>query len=72
LKKVFFSRWHQLIFLFGIQSVIFRFDNQLDNEVELPWSFIQRSRISNLTKVAFLDVNIHQENQTDLLFKVKS
>jgi hypothetical protein len=69
-EKVYF-RWHQIILQFGFQSVRFRFDNQLDNEIELPSSLIQKSGKFNITSVDFLGTNNHQENRTDSFFKVK-
>jgi hypothetical protein len=69
-KKLFF-RWHRILLLFGFQSVRFQFDNQLDDEIKLPWSLIQTLGKFNITNIAFLGTNDHQENQTDSFFQVK-
>ncbi len=66
-----YFRWHQIILRFGYQSVRLQFDNQLDNEIELPLSLIRTSGKFNITKVAFLGGCDHRENQTDSFFKVK-
>jgi hypothetical protein len=71
LEKIYF-RWHQVIFLFGLKSVILRFDNQLDNIVELSSSLFRKSGKFSITGIAFLGANGHQENQINSVFKVKS
>ena len=60
-------RWHQIILLFGYQSVILQFDNQLNDEIELPLKLIRTSRKFYITNVAFLNASGHQESS---FFKV--
>jgi len=43
----------------------------LDDEIELPWSLIQTLGKFNITNIAFLGTNDHQENQTDSFFQVR-
>jgi hypothetical protein len=63
-------RWHQIILWFGFDSVIFRFDNQLNDEIELPLNLIRTSGKFNIPKTVFLGAN--QEKRNDTFFKVKS
>jgi len=62
-------RWHQIILRFELQSVILRFDNQLDREIELSLNVIRKI---NSINIAFLQMVNHQENQDESFFKVKS
>lgn len=62
-------RWHQIILRFELQSVILRFDNQLDHEIELSLNVIRKV---NSINIAFLQMIYHQENQNESFFKVKS
>ncbi len=62
-------RWHQIILRFELQSVILRFDNQLDREIELSLNVIRKV---NSINIAFLQMIYHQENQNESFFKVKS
>ncbi len=62
-------RWHQIILRFELQSIILRFDNQLDREIELSLNVIRKV---NSINIAFLQMIYHQENQNESFFKVKS
>lgn len=59
-------RWHQIILRFELQSVILRFDNQLDREIELSLSAIRKV---NSINIAFLEMS-NRENQMESFFKV--
>ncbi len=65
-KKACFLRWHQIILRFELQSVILRFDNQLDREIELSLSAIRKV---NSINIAFLEMS-NRENQMESFFKV--
>ena len=70
-KKKFYFRWHQIVLLFGFESVTLQFDDQLDDEIKLPLNTIQTSEIFAITNVALLGSNNHQEYLNDTFFKVK-
>jgi len=64
-------RWHQIMLQFGSKSIIFRFDQQFDeDEIELPLSLTRISGEFNISNVVLLSASDRQENQRDLFFKV--
>ncbi|CAF3475990.1 unnamed protein product [Rotaria socialis] len=61
--------WHQIILIFRLDSVTFQFDNKLDDEIRLPFNFMQISETFTLAKVAFLGANNRHKYSTDSFFK---
>ncbi|CAF0883141.1 unnamed protein product [Rotaria sordida] len=61
--------WHQIVLLFGFESVTLQFDDQLDDEIKLPLNTIQTSEIFAIPNVALLGSNNYQEYLNDSFFK---
>ncbi len=67
----FYCRWHQIMLRFGFESVVFRFDNQFNDEIELPLNLIRTSGKFYITNTVYLGASNQRENRNDRFFKVK-
>lgn len=67
----FYFRWHQIMLRFGFESVVFRFDNQFNDEIELPLNLIRTSGKFYIANTVILGASNRPENRNDRFFKVK-